>query len=119
MPAVSHNWSFIRLRDEGDEGERWRRSAMCTILEENSTPIVWLERTRPVGEERVLVGLLLMAVGWVEEEGGRVTFGFYETVEEAGSIRVLGYSVFWYMSSLLSRTYLPAPLGPNSTTLAR
>ena len=57
MPAVSHNWSFIRLRDEGDEGERCRRSAMCTILEENSTPIVWLERTRPVSErERVLVG---------------------------------------------------------------
>ena len=39
----------MRLREEEDEGERWRRSAMWTILEENSTPIVWLERTRPVG----------------------------------------------------------------------
>lgn len=57
--------------------------------------------------------------GGGEEMGGKITFGFYEAVEEAGSIRVLGYSVFWYMSSLLSRTYLPAPLGPNSTTLAR
>lgn len=40
MPAVSHNWSFIRLR-RGPVPS-------FTILEENSTPIVWEERIRPV-----------------------------------------------------------------------
>lgn len=61
---------------------------MCTILEENSTPIVWLERTRPVSEGGVLVGGVHGGGRERRGDGGRVTFGFYEAVEEAGSIRV-------------------------------
>lgn len=43
MPAVSQSWSFMRLRFESEDD---LRSAMWTILEENSTPMVCDERTR-------------------------------------------------------------------------
>jgi hypothetical protein len=58
----------MRLR-EGEE----RRSAMWTILDENSTPIVWEERTRPGGVSTDFGG----------ENGVRCTFRFYEAVEKA------------------------------------
>jgi hypothetical protein len=46
---------------------------MWTILDENSTPIVWEERTRPGGVSTDFGG----------ENGVRCTFRFYEAVEKA------------------------------------
>jgi hypothetical protein len=44
VPAVSQSWSLMRLRLCADD----LRSAMWTIFDENSTPMVCEERTRPV-----------------------------------------------------------------------
>ena len=47
-----------------------------TIFEANSTPIVCEERMRPRGVS-----------GWVRKgEQGRITFVFYEAVQDAGSV---------------------------------
>jgi hypothetical protein len=43
VPAVSQSCSFMRLRCD----EFALRSAIWTILDENSTPMVWEDRTRP------------------------------------------------------------------------